>query len=139
MKVKTFLVFAIVLVLLAVLGYLQVVGQRPQGDRGPRIVVEPEKWDFGEVKRPAVVIHDFMVRNAGRETLEIRRVSTSCGCTSAKIAKERIEPGGETILVVTYDSGAMKGEKGPLERTVYIKSNDLENPQIEVTIYANAE
>lgn len=139
MKSKTFLAFAVVLILLAVLGYSQAVGQRPQGDQGPRIVVEPERWDFGEVKQPAVATHDFTVRNAGQGTLEIRRVSTSCGCTSAKIGKERIEPGEETTLMVTYDSGAMKGEKGLLERTVYIKSNDLENPQIEVAIYATVK
>lgn len=139
MKLKPLLVFGTILAALAMLGYVRAAGQRPPGYQGPRILVEPEEWDFGQVRQPTVVTHNFTVRNAGQETLEIRRVSTSCGCTSAKIDKGIIGPGGEATLVVTYDSGAMKYEKGQVEKIVYLRSNDLENPQVEVTIYAHVE
>ncbi len=65
-------------------------------------------------------------------------MATSCACTSAKVTKEKIAPGKEADLNVTYDTGAMSGPhgKGSQERIIYIKSNDPINPQAEVTIKA---
>lgn len=141
-NLKTILFLAVILLAFAVFGYLKAVPTSPPEQnsiQGPKIMVEPKVFDFGEVQRPAVVDHEFTVKNTGRETLEIRRVSTSCSCTTAKIDKKEIEPGEKAALVVTYDSGAMKHEKGRIERIVYIKSNDPDNPQLEVTIYASVK
>lgn len=136
---KVFLIFGVILIIFAGLGYWRATG-RNRGDegsggyKGPKIVVEPEKWDFGEVRQPNKVNHDFVVKNVGTETLEIKRVSTSCGCTTAEIDKEKIEGGEKAILAVIYDSNAMKHERGDLERIVYLKTNDLERPQVEIVI-----
>ena len=77
----------------------------------------------------------------GSAVLEIKRLATSCGCTSAEIAEKQINPGEEAELRVAYDTGAMSGPhgKGPQERIVYIKSSDPINPQVEVMIYANVK
>ncbi|MBI5465559.1 DUF1573 domain-containing protein [Candidatus Gottesmanbacteria bacterium] len=143
MKFKFFLLFAVALGLLAIFGYFQAVGRGTPPDQKtskPKIVVEPEQWDFGEIEYGKIAEYTFKVRNTGSETLEIKRVATSCACTSAKIDKEKIGPGGTAEILVTYDTAAMgRGShgKGKQERIIYVKSNDPENPQVQVKIYAN--
>lgn len=137
-KFKIILGFGAILALLAVVGYLRAMPSQNSVD-GPRIQVEPTTFDFGRVETGRVVEHRFAVENIGSKVLEITRVSTSCGCTSAEVDKEKLAPGEKAELLVTYDSGLMKHEKGKIERFVYIRSNDPLNPQTEVTIYAWVE
>lgn len=127
---------------LAIIGYFKSVpGIKNQTENRPQIEISPQSFDFGEIQYGQTVEYSFMVKNTGSEMLEIKRLATSCGCTTAKITKEQIDPGEETELRVTYDSGAMSGPhgKGDQERIIYIKSSDPVNPQIEVMIYANVK
>lgn len=126
------------------LGYFKAMPNSPSNQnnsQGPKVTVEPNVFDFGEVEFGKVVEHAFEVKNIGDEALEIKRVSTSCGCTKAEIDKEKLESGESAELLVTYDSGAMGkmvlGKK--IERFIYIKSNDSESPQTEVTIHARVK
>jgi hypothetical protein len=41
----------------------------------PSLSLPSASFDFGEVMEDAVVEHDFIVRNTGTATLEIRKVS----------------------------------------------------------------
>lgn len=138
---KVIFLFGIILLVFVAFGYWQTVDKGDRGDKGPKIVVEPKSWDFGEVEFGKVVEKEFLLKNEGSEILEISRVSTSCGCTKAKVDKEKLEPGEEEKLLVTYDAGAMGrtiiGKR--IERFVYIRSNDFKNPQLEVIIYARVK
>jgi len=141
---KTKIVFVLVLIVLGLAGYgyfKSIPGIEPGTGDLPRIEITPQSFDFGDVVYGQVVEHAFKVKNAGSEILEIKRLATSCGCTSAEIAEKQINPGGEAELRVAYDTGAMSGPhgKGPQERIIYIKSSDPVNPQIEVMIYANVK
>ena len=139
-KKSLFLIFGILILGLAVYGYFQSVPSPADETNFPRIEINPQSFDFGEVAFGQVVERVFRVKNSGSEVLEIKRVATSCACTTAQINQGRINPGEETELVAKYDTAAM-GEgshgRGKQERIIYIKSNDPANPQIEVMIYAN--
>jgi hypothetical protein len=88
---------------------------------GPRIEIEPSDHDFGGVKPNQELLHVFTVSNVGTEPLEIRRISTSCGCTAA-IAKTRVlNPGQSTTLEVTLET---RKYKGVIEKSVSVASND---------------
>ena len=141
---KTKIVFVLVLIVLGLAGYgyfKSIPGIEPGTGDLPRIEITPQSFDFGDVVYGQVVEYIFKVKNAGSEILEIKRLATSCGCTSAEIAEKQINPGEEAELRVAYDTGAMSGPhgKGPQERIVYIKSSDPINPQVEVMIYANVK
>lgn len=141
-KVKFSLILGLIILSLAVYGYFKSVpGVDNQATSRPQIEINPLSFDFGDIVYGQVVEQAFKVRNTGSEILEIKRLATSCGCTSAKIAKEQINPGEEAELRVTYDTGAMSGPhgKGRQERIVYIKSSDPVNPQIEIMIYADVK
>ena len=144
MNSKLLLVFGLVVLIFVGYGYWQAIDQKNQGDQGnlePRIAVEPKEFDFGEVEFGKVVKQAFTIKNTGNGLLEIKRVSTSCACTKAKIDKEKLGPDEEAELLVTYDAGAMGrkiiGKK--LERFIFIKSNDPKNPQVEVVIKATVK
>jgi hypothetical protein len=92
------------------------------------------EYDFGEIPSTSPVSQTFHVRNAGQGTLEITGVSTSCGCTTAWVNRDRLGPGEATDLTVTYDPQAHGGQTGKFMRVVYVRSNDPETPEASLTI-----
>ncbi len=106
---------------------------------GPHIAVAPATYDFGRVKFGDVPEHTFIVKNTGDQSLEIKGVSTSCACTNGYMKVDSIAPGEQAELMVSFDP-AVHGDDsdmGELTRTVYITSNDFNQEEIEVKIYAD--
>jgi len=106
--------------------------------KAPKIMLSATSFDAGDID-PAKGIWEkkFSIRNEGNAPLIIEGISTSCGCTKAKAAEEKIKPGKETELNVTYDPSTHPGLTGRIERIVYISSNDPENPETELKITGN--
>lgn len=102
----------------------------------PDITVAATRHDFGQVKQGKVVATEIPMRNAGNSDLKIEAVSTSCGCTTAEVQPEVIPPGGEGRLIIHYDSGAHP-DSGPVQRHIYIASNDPDEAEVEVIITAD--
>lgn len=99
-----------------------------------RIELGETDFDFGEIPSTGPVSQTFQVRNAGQGTLKITGVSTSCGCTAARVDKERLAPGETTALTVTYDPQAHGGQTGRFMRVVYVRSDDPETPEASLII-----
>ena len=129
------LIILVGIVILAVsmfFGYFYLISNRV-----PTIEVSPPTKNLGDVTKEGFS-YTFTVKNTGRKPLLINRVSTSCGCTLATIESENIQPGESTGLLVTFNPKLMKEEiKGKVSRTIFIKSNDPENPEVEIKITAN--
>ncbi len=104
----------------------------------PDIAVETKRHDFGPVKQGDVVTTEIAVRNTGNKQLKIESVATSCGCTSAQVTPKIIPSGGEGTLLIRYDSGSHP-DKGPIERHVYIASNDPEKSEVDILITADVQ
>ena len=102
----------------------------------PDITVAATRHDFGLVKQGEVAKAEIAIRNAGNSNLKIEAVSTSCGCTTAEVQPEVIPPGGEGRLIIRYDSGAHP-DSGPVQRHIYIASNDPDEVEVEVIITAD--
>ncbi|MFQ6049606.1 MAG: DUF1573 domain-containing protein [Candidatus Paceibacterales bacterium] len=138
-KIQFFLIIGLAILGLVGYGYFKATpGIENQTGSLPKIEISPQLFDFGEVEYGQVAEYTFKVKNAGSAILEIKKVATSCACTTAKIAKEKINPGEEVNLQVVYNTGAMSGPhaKGEQERIIYVKNNDPINPQVEVMITA---
>lgn len=141
MKSKTlfYTIFVLIIIGFVIYGYFKATpGIEDITEEHPQIEITPKSFDFGEVEYGEIAEYTFKVRNLGEKILEIKKVATSCACTSAEIAKENIAPGEEVELNVIYDTGAMSGPhgRGDQERIIYVRSNDPVNPQFEVTINA---
>ncbi len=110
-------------------------------ETGPVVLIEPQNYNFGDVKLMEKVSHEFTVYNKGNEALEILRLSTSCGCTSAEVIDEVniVNPNESVQIMVTFDPSVHKDspDYGDVVRIVYLKTNDLVNPEVEFEINAN--
>lgn len=142
-KLKFFLILGIVILGIAIFGYFKSSPSvENQAGNLSKIEITPEHFDFGNVDYGKIAEYNFKVKNLGLEILEIKRVATSCACTTAKITKEKIASGETAELLVSYDTAAMGRSShgmGKQERIIYVKSNDPINPQVEVTIYADVK
>ena len=50
---------------------------------GPMISFDARSYNFGKVIQGAMIRHEFVVSNAGDQTLRITDVHPGCGCTTA--------------------------------------------------------
>ena len=140
---------AVILAIIAVYNYNKASQNFPDNNingpgapviKGPAITITPSRYDLGTVIYGEVAEHTFVVKNSGDEPLEILRLSTSCGCTKAAMAKEDkvIAPGQSANLLVTFDPAVHKDDSdlGDLIRIIYVRTNDPENSEVEVEITA---
>ncbi len=137
---KIIILSILIFIVLGVYGYFKSVP--PPSDESsakPKIVLSSNFFDFGNLEFGKVAEAKFTIKNEGGAVLEITRLTTSCSCTSAKAAKNSLEPGEETELSVRYDTAAMGNSshgKGRQDRIIYLKTNDPVNPQTEITTTA---
>lgn len=99
---------------------------------GPRIAVEPARFNFGRVLQGKTVHKEFFIRNFGEQDLVIEGVSTTCDCALALGATRRIPPGGFVPLRVSLKTRTA----GRLVRSVLVKSNDPTRSIVEVRLEA---
>ena len=104
----------------------------------PDIGLETTRHDFGAIGQGEVATTEISVRNVGQGDLKIETVSTSCGCTSAQVEPTTIAPGAEGRLIIRYDSG-VHPDRGPIQRFIYIASNDPDEQEVEVIILADVQ
>ena len=114
------------------LGLAAVAAALPQAQG--HIELNATEFDFGTVPNTGPVSHTFQVRNAGQGALRIDGVSTSCGCTTARVAFTELAPGESTDLTVTCDPLAHDGALGEFLHIIYVRSDDAETPEATLTI-----
>jgi hypothetical protein len=88
-------------------------------------------FDFGEKTPDQVVSHTFVLQNGGTQPVHIANVRTSCGCTTAALKTNTIDPGQSADLAVIL---TLQGRKGPQRKTIYVESSDptVGNLRLEV-------
>jgi len=101
---------------------------------GPKIVVQQPEHDFGDIIQGEKVQHNFVVTNTGGDKLVITNVRASCGCTAALPDKKELAPGESTNIKVEFNSA---GRVGKQDKTVYVTSNDKENPEVQLKFTGN--
>ncbi len=125
-------------------------------DKGKPIVkTDNILFDIGKMKVSEQKQKDFTINNIGSKTLQLSNISSSCGCTVAKViyngreSKEfgmhsksdeifEIAPKSEAKIRVIYRPFVMP-VYGQVEREVYISTNDPDNPNLTFSIKAYVE
>lgn len=102
----------------------------------PRLEVEENVLDLGEVIEGKTIIGKFKVSNVGNGSLRILRVKPECGCTSTTIRGELVEKDKATYIDLKFDS---KGYNGLIVKEIDVYSNDPVNPKttLKVRAYVN--
>ena len=68
------------------------------------------------------------IKNSGDETLKIRGVSSSCGCTTLRLKQRIVLPEKEVELRFFIDT---RGKLGFIEKTITLHTNATDSPHIE--------
>lgn len=126
------IIFIIVVIILGVIAF-QYFSIK---EKNPIINVDKLSYDFGDIQQEKVET-DFIITNKGNSVLEIENIATSCGCTKGEVEKNTLLKGESTVLKVSFDPKAMGDLHGEVYREVYIQSNDKNNPETIIKIYAN--
>lgn len=94
---------------------------------------DPFVWDFGRVKEGEVLKHNFILKNESKTTLNIKDITTSCGCTVSKVKNKVLLSGESTLIEVQFNS---KGYSGAAQQFVYVHTDSLDKPIIRYIIKA---
>ncbi len=97
----------------------------------PEIFFENPDFNFGKVYRGNKIDHVFKFENHGNETLEIKKVKPSCGCTAAILSQNTILPGKTGEIKATFNSRSYNGK---VKKTIAVLSNDPDSPSHKLTI-----
>ena len=100
---------------------------------GPKISVDKEFHDYGEIEQHADGTCVFTITNVGNAPLIISLCKGSCGCTVPVWTKDPIAPGASTEVTVKYDTKRI----GLINKTVTITSNAVNKPRYVVRIKGN--
>ncbi len=128
---------------IAELGYTSVYdldgGINVYKEHNVEVAVTPDNQDLGTVIYGDVPTTTFTLTNFTPLPLEVTRVSTSCGCTSAEIEDEKLGAYESTTVKVSFDPAVHKDDTdlGELTRTIYVSTDNPNFPRFTSTITAN--
>ncbi len=108
------------------------VGAQQSGASGPKLVVPEKVLDKGTVAKGDIVEADFKLVNEGSESLLVKAVRPTCGCTVADYDRE-IPAGGEGWLKAKLDTSDFSG---PVSKSILVMTNDPQDPTVTVVIKA---
>ncbi len=99
-------------------------------DGGPKVVVKEMLKDMGKVSQGEVLNVDFELVNEGDETLEIKAVRPTCGCTVADFDRE-IAPGSSGYIKAKLDTSDFSG---PISKSILVMTSDPQDPSLTLVI-----
>ncbi len=86
------------------------------------------KHDFGKVQQGVELMYEYKFKSEGEDTLVIKNVRASCGCTGATIGeKKKFGDGEDGEIKVTFNTS---GRSGVQNKTVSVQTNDPQNPNV---------
>lgn len=102
------------------------------------VELEPKVQDLGIVVYGEVARAEFELKNNSTQTVEIKRVSTSCSCTKAEVAEKSLAPQASTMVNVSFDPAVHKDnpDLGDVTRTIFIDTNHPEFSEVTASIKA---
>ncbi|MDO8488124.1 MAG: DUF1573 domain-containing protein [bacterium] len=127
---------------LASLGYTQVYDLAGGTDAYKKsqesVSLTPKTKAFGTVVYGDVVTTNFTLTNYSPLPVKITWVSTSCGCTKASVEKKELGAYESTAVNVSFDPAVHKDDTdvGDLTRTIFIRTDNPNYPELESTITA---
>ena len=97
---------------------------------GPQMIVPEMLKDMGTVAQGEVVNVEFEIANEGDETLEIKAVRPTCGCTVVDFDRE-VEPGKSGYIKAKLET---RDFSGPISKSILVMTNDPQNPTVTLVI-----
>ena len=97
----------------------------------PTIFFKNPDFNFGQIYKGQKVEHIYKFENRGKDTLKIKNVKTSCGCTAAILTNKTIQSGETGEIKATFSSGSVVGN---VNKSITVTSNDPDTQKYRLTI-----
>lgn len=120
---KKYLLFLTVLAI-SVLSCGQNNEENTNSEGKPEMIFKSTTHNFGTIEYKGNGTYEFVFKNTGKTPLIIKKVDSSCGCTTPEWSKEPIKPKGKGKIVVKYDTK----RKGSFSKGVRVYSNAINSP-----------
>ncbi len=91
----------------------------------PELVWEKAVQSFHRSPSDGHLETKFAFRNAGKTPVTVRKVQTSCGCTSANLVKNTYAPGEQGEISVKFTFG---DRKGPHRKIISVTTDEKPEP-----------
>lgn len=103
---------------------------------GPHATAEFDKTehDFGQMYFGESGSHVFHVKNVGERPLNLEIGGSSCSCTVGELSDGALQPGASTEVKLEWK---IKTPAREFEHSASIKTNDPENPIVQLSIRGN--
>ncbi len=111
-------------------------GPTKSAGAGPKLEVEKETLDLGDVWGGQTKKGAFVLRNVGDQTLEIIKVRASCGCTVVKGYDKKIAPGQQGKLPVVLNT---RGMQGKVRKTITVSTNQKGKEKVRLFVAATVK
>jgi len=96
------------------------------------LAASPEVYDFREVEEGEVVSAIFWLKNISQEdTVKIKSIRASCGCTYTTYSSEYILPGDSIMIRASLNT---KGRSGEVSEYIKITTFSKQDPEIYLTL-----
>lgn len=119
----------ILFTLFAICSFTVLIAQQNPAITQPEIIKLSEtSFDFGKIPQGKPVTHNFIIENAGKDSLKISNVQASCGCTTPEWSAAPVASGNKTTIKVGYNSAS----EGQFEKMITIFYNDGQTKQITI-------
>ncbi len=99
----------------------------------PKLKLEKNLIDFGHIGNSGKLSIELAIINEGKSDLYIRKIKSTCGCTTTNPDKGVLKPGESSSLNVTFDP---KGRSGSQQKLITIFSNDPKASAQRLTVKA---
>lgn len=110
----------------------------------PRLSADSATLIFETVRIVADVMNEddlpatftYRFRNAGKDTVVISRLVSTCSCAAATLSKDKVMPGGEAEIYVRYNP---KGHPGKFERRIFVYTGAGNDPAVVLKLAVDVE
>lgn len=87
--------------------------------------------DFGMMDPHGTASHQFEIHNKGSAPLALKMGTTTCKCTAGKLGSSLLQPGEQTTVELTWNTGYKVDE---YEQSAILQTNDPTLPEIEIKV-----
>lgn len=100
-------------------------------EKAPVATFETTNFDFGKINQREKADVQFKFKNTGKSDLIIRKIRSTCGCTTVTPPSTVIKPGEESKIEAVFDAGVRKGKQ---HKVVTVITNDPKHSQVNLII-----
>lgn len=86
---------------------------------------EQQNQNFHRLPSDGHLETKYVFRNEGKTAVTVKKVRTSCGCTSARLAKDTFAPGEQGEISVKFTFG---DRRGPHRKIITVETDDRPEP-----------